>query len=336
MYWIDVKYVGLLSSRLTLFKVKTNNPYSAVCRCPYCGDSKKNVYKTRGYFFQRNSKIRFFCHNCGISKSISTFIKDIDPLLKREYDLEIFAEKSPTIIEVPKIEHEYLSKTDHNSPLKRIKKISQLPSDHPAKLYVLKRKIPFNQHFRLYYAPKFFSWTNSIIPDKFDVSEKDEPRLVIPFFDKNNQMFGYQGRSFNPNSKVRYYTIMTGEHTKVFGLDQVNLNERVYVVEGPIDSLFIPNCLAMAGSDLNTEFLDKNNTTIIFDNEKRNTEIIKKMRKMINMGYTVCIWPDKIKEKDINDMIMSGININNLLDIINESSYKELEAKLRFAMWRKS
>ena len=246
----------------------------------------------------------------------------------------MFTEKNPKAIEV-----EVLKKTEivrEDNPLKRIKKISQLHADHPAKQYIVNRKIPYNQHYRLYYTDTFFSWTNSIIPDKFQETKRDEPRIVIPFFDKNKKMFGYQGRSLNPKAKVRYYTIMFGENDKVFGLDQVNFDDHVYVVEGPIDSLFLPNCLAMAGADLNIEMLNKEKTTIIFDNEPRNLEIAKRMRKYIDLGFTVCIWPNSVKQKDINDMILSGLNINKLLDIISENSYSGLRAQFNYAMWRKT
>jgi hypothetical protein len=312
--------------------VKSTTPFLAVCRCPYCGDSKNNLYKTRGYFFQKGS-VRFFCHNCGISRSLSKLLGELDYILKKEYDLEVFTEKNPKPIQAKEAKPE--EETDSNIFLKKIKKISQLHPDHPAKLYVVKRKIPFNQHFRLYYSPKFFAWVNCIIPNKFKV-KKDEPRLIIPFFDQNKQMFGFQGRSFDPNAKTRYYTIMFREHSKVFGLDQVDLNNRVYVVEGPIDSLFSPNSLAMAGADVDSSILKKENTTIIFDNEPRNVEILKRMKKYIDSGYTVCIWPENINQKDINDMVLSGMDINNLLDVINENSYNELKAELRFSAWRKN
>lgn len=332
MYWIDLKYLGLLSPKLPLYTVKSSNPFLAACRCPLCGDSKKDPLKKRAYFFQQKDKIFIKCHNCGVSKTISKLIGDLDPILKKEYDLEVFTEKNPKAVALEVAKRE---ETVTDNPLKKIKKISQLHPDHPAKKYVVSRKIPYNQHYRLYYTDNFFSWTNSIVPNKFSSTNKDESRLIIPFFDKNKKMFGYQGRSLSPNAKIRYYTIMFGENDKVFGLDQVNFDDHVYVVEGPLDSLFLPNCLAMAGADLNTEMLDKNKTTIIFDNEPRNQEILKRMRKYIDSGFTVCIWPSSVKHKDINDMILSGMNINNLLDIINENSYKELNAQLRFAMWSK-
>lgn len=338
MYWIDAKYLGMLSTRIPMFTIKSTNPYLANSRCPVCGDSKKNLYKKRAYFFQQKNKILMKCHNCGCTRSVSGLLKELDPTLKREYDLEIFAEtRANAPVEAKAITHEYLNPGDPNAPLKKLKKISQLPVGHPARDYVLKRGIPSQQHFRLYYVPKFCAWTNTIIPDKFDLEKGDEPRLLMPFFDKDGKMFGYQGRSFDPNSKVRYYSIMIrGDHTKVFGLDQVDFDKTVYMVEGPIDSLFLPNCLAMAGADVNQEWLNKEKTVVIFDNEPRNKEIVKRIEKTIEQGYTVCLWPEEIAEKDINDMYLAGMSTTKLLDIISENRYKELEAKLRLATWRKT
>ena len=338
MYWIDAKYLGMLSTRIPLFTVKSTNPYLANSRCPVCGDSKKNLYKKRAYFFQQKNKILMKCHNCGITRSVSGLLKELDPTLKREYDLELFAEtRAHAPVEAKKeIAHEYLTPGNYNAPLKKIKKISQLPVGHPARDYVLKRGIPSNQHFRLYYAPKFCAWTNTIIPDKFDLEKGDEPRLVLPFFDAEGNMFGYQGRSFDPNAKIRYVTIMTrGDHTKVYGLDQVDLSKTVYMVEGPIDSLFLPNCLAMAGADVNQVWIDKEKTVVVFDNEPRNKDIVKRIEKTIDQGYTVCLWPEEIEQKDINDMYLAGWTTNKLVDLIKKNSYNELEAKLRLATWRK-
>lgn len=338
-YWIDAKYLGLVSIRLPLYTIKSTNPFLANSRCPICGDSQKNKFKKRAYFFQNKQKILMRCHNCGTTRSVSSLLKDLDPVLKKEYDLEIFAEtRAYAPVEAKKeIVHEYLTPSNYNSPLKKIKKISQLPVGHPAREYVLKRGIPSHQHFRLYYAPKFCAWTNSIIPDKFDLNKGDEPRLVMPFFDSEGKMFGYQGRSFDPNAEIRYITIMTrGDHTKVYGLDQVDFHKTVYMVEGPIDSFFLPNCLAMAGADVEQDWLVKDKTIVIFDNEPRNKEIVKRIEKTINSGYTVCLWPEEIAQKDINDMYLAGLTTDKLLDIIKKNSYKELEATLRLATWRKT
>lgn len=335
MYWIDQKYLGMLSAQLPLYSVKSSSPFKAVSRCPICGDSKKNPYKKRAHYYQHKDIILMKCFNCGATRSVKSLLKDLNQELKREYDLEVFAETRPTEQPGPTpIAHTYLDPEEPNRPLKKIKKISQLPVGHPAKVYVEKRGIPSNQHFRLYYVPKFFAWTNSMIPDKFNLEKGDEPRLVMPFFDQKGNMFGYQGRSFDPSAEVRYITIMIrGDFTKVFGLDQVDLDRRVYVVEGPIDSLFLPNCLAMAGADVNVSFLDKEKTVIIFDNEPRNKEIVKRMNKMVENGWTVCFWPESVREKDVNDMIKAGYTTDKLISMIESNSCRDLEARLKLGTW---
>lgn len=337
MYWIDAKYLGLLSSRISMFTIKSTNPYLANSRCPICGDSKKNKYKKRAYFFQQKDVILMKCHNCSATRSVSSLLKELDTELKKEYDMEMFKEKmSNAPVQVKKqITHEYISDKNHNGPLKKLKKISQLPAGHPAKKYVENRGIPSNQHYRLYYCPKFFTWTNSIITNKFAKIEKDEPRLIIPFFDSSGNMFGYQGRSFDPkvDSRYRYFTIMIGgDHTKVFGLDKVDFSKTTYVVEGPIDSLFVENSLAMAGADIDNSFLNKENTIIVMDNEPRNPDIVNKMTKYANEGWSICIWPDYIQEKDINDMVLSG---KNPIDIINNNVYSGLQAQFKITQWSK-
>jgi hypothetical protein len=338
MYWIDAKYLGMLSTRIPLFTVKSNNPYLANSRCPICGDSKKNLYKKRAYYFQQKDKILLKCHNCGATRSVSSLLKELDPTLKKEYDLEVFAEtRANAPVEAKKeIVHEYLTPGNYNAPLKKLKKISQLPVGHPARDYVNQRGIPPSQHFRLYYAPKFCAWTNSIIPDKFDLSKGDEPRLVLPFFDTEGNMFGYSGRSFKPDTKLRYATIMTrGDHVKVFGLDQVDFSKTVYMVEGPIDSLFLPNCLAMAGADVTLDFLDKDKSVIVFDNEPRNKDIVKRMKKAVKKGYTICFWPETIEQKDVNDMVKSGLSAQQVVRIIDANSHNDLEAELKMMNWSK-
>jgi hypothetical protein len=338
-YWIDQKYIGMLSPQLSLFTVKSTNPYQANCRCYLCGDSQKNKTKKRAYLIQKKDKILYYCHNCGATRSVASMLKELDMSLRKEYDMEIFSDKFKANRATPKKEEvvfKYISKKDYNKPLRKLKKISSLDKEHPARKYVADRLIPEDQFHRLYYCPKFFSWANSIVPDKFKNLNKDEPRLVIPFFDKDGNMFGFQGRSFDKNvdTRYRYFSVMvSGDHTKVFGLETIDFSKTVYVTEGPLDSLFLDNCLAMAGASIDIGILDKNNTVIVMDNEKRNKDIIKQMNKYISKGWSICIWPNDLEEKDINDMVKSG---KNPIDIINKNVYTGLEAKLRLSQWSKT
>ena len=275
----------------------------------------------------------FYCHNCLASMSFGKFLKHMDQQLWEEYNQEKFIEKNSNTTPVtPDITKVVWPRYRLESPLRFLKKISSLDTDHPAKRYVVRRKIPPQFHYKLFYAPKFKSWVNNIIPGKFKDGE-DEARLVIPFLDKEGNCFGCQGRSFKPDS-IRYITIMFDEdrsRPKIFGLDDCDFHKPVYVLEGPIDSMFIPNAIAMAGADVDFDVLPYN-ATFIYDNEPRNVQIVKRMEKIIDKGYNIVIWPDDMMAKDVNDMVMIKINVQK---VISENTFNGLSAKMKLTQWKK-
>lgn len=333
--YIDMKYTSLLSVKLDRFKVKSTSPYKVNFRCPLCGDSQVSKTKTRGWIVEKDNKALFHCFNCHRSLKLRSFLKDVDVNLYNDYiidtkiDLGIKTEiKSPIdtiVMKVPEFRKA-------NSPLLKIKKISQLDAAHPAKIYILKRKIPTDKHYKLYYAPKFNTWVNSIIPNKLD-DRFDEPRLVLPFINKDGILFGFTGRSFSKNG-LRYLTIMLDESKpKVFGLDDIDFGKKYYIVEGPIDSLFLSNSLAMAGADGNSNGMTRlENAVYVFDNEPRNKEICNRMEKILDNGHKLCIWPDKLIDKDINDMVLCGLDPQSIVD---GNTYSGLSGKLQLSYWRK-
>lgn len=333
---VELQYATMVSNRLENFKIKSTNPYKINFRCPVCGDSKKSLSKTRGWLLEnpKDQSFHFFCHNCGASLSFRNFLKHIDLLAYNDFLSAKYinrTKQSNTAIDDNHFKTE--TKKSFDDPLKKLKKISQLAVDHPVKKYIQKRQIPPEQHHRLYYAPKFVSWINSIIPDKLN-SEKEHPRLILPFIDKEGKCFGVSARGFDPNG-LRYITIMFDQVPKIFGLDKVKFNEPYFVVEGAIDSLFLRNAVAMAGADGNDSGLaNLENATFVFDNEPRNREIHKRIEKLISKGKSVCIWPASLQQKDINDMVLDGnIDIEN---IIRTNTYKGLSANLKLAEWRKT
>ena len=228
----------LMSNRFRNFKEK-NNQFNL--SCPYCGDSTKNKFKARGYLLSKKGQYFYYCHNCGVSKKFDQFILDHDPMLYREYRLEKL--KDSSVLEKSEnistsnvtTSTAFPSYRKAGSPLRKLKKVSQLDWDHPVKQYILQRKIPNRYHAKLFYCPRFHQWTNTMVPGKFK-EVRDEPRIIIPFIDKKGKMFGYQGRSLPGQSSLRYITIMLDEsRSKLFGLDDVDSSKRVYVTEGPFD-----------------------------------------------------------------------------------------------------
>lgn len=333
---VDLHYASMLSGRLERYKVRSTNPYKINFRCPACGDSQKSQAKTRGWLLEKNNSFHFYCHNCGSSQSFQFFLKSVDSLLYNDYVAEKFLKdtKTPSKPSVDVASQTEFKQPEFNKhPLKKIKKISSLSLDHPIRKYIDKRRIPPSQHYRLYFSPKFKTWINSIVPNKFERVGKDEPRLVIPFLDENGYVFGVSARGFDPNG-IRYITIMFKDVPKIFGLDSVDFEKTYFVVEGALDSLFLSNAVAMAGADGSTSALKKtDNAIFVFDAEPRNKEIHKRIERLIKAGHRVCIWPSSVPGKDINEMVLNGMN--NVEEVIRENTYRGLEASLRLAAWRK-
>ena len=339
MLWLETKYINLLSSRLPKFKRKSANLWNF--RCPLCNDSQTNKNTARGYIYLKKGTMRFHCHNCGVSASFPNLIKSIDPSLYYEFIKEKLVENkqdNPTIEFENKMKPPVFAK---KTPLKDLKKISSLAFDHPAKTYVEDRLIPAPDHYKLFYASKFKEWVNSMIPDKLGEKAPEEPRLVIPFLNKEGDMVGFQGRSFSKKAgTLRYITIMLDENQpRLYGMDAIDPNYNIYVFEGPIDSMFIPNSLASAGGDIIRELsltsFAKERIVVVYDNEARNPDTVKKIIKSAKAGYRVCIWPDDMIQKDINEMILAGSTSDQIKKIIDEHTYNGLGAELAAMMWRK-
>ena len=332
MDYLEQKYILLLSPQLTLFKKKSNSLFNF--RCPYCGDSQKNKSKARGYIFPKGNSYIYKCHNCSVSTSAIKLIKHVDKKLYNQFVTEKYREDK-THKESPA---EKLSTTlkqmfkDSNSKLRSLKKVYQLEDNHPARQFVLKRNIPFNKHYKIFYAPQFYKWVNTVVENKFSSIQKDHPRLIIPFYTKEGDMFAFQGRALN-NENPKYITIKVDESkNKIYGLDDIDWSKRVYVVEGPIDSLFLDNCIATAQSDLR---VNGNDVVLIPDNEPRNNEVVKQVKTYIEGNFNVVIWPSDIKEKDINEMILSGKTERDIKDIIARNTFNGLLARTKLSEWKR-
>jgi transcription elongation factor Elf1 len=321
MDFVDVKYINLISSRLQKFKKVKNNLYNF--RCPLCGDSQKNKNKARGYLYQVKNNTNFKCHNCGANISFNNFLKQLDLTIHKQYIFEKFKEGNTGrnfTAEEPKFHFEspkFKSKLD-------LPKASENPD---AKLYLENRKLNPD---KFYYSDKFKEWTNSLQPI-FDSVEHDEPRIIIPLFYQNT-LVGFQGRALG-FSKIKYITIMLdNDAPKIYGLDEVKKDQTVYITEGPFDSTFISNAIALCGADGDVSKWSISDCVWIYDNEPRNAEIHRRIEHCISNGEKVVIWPSSIKEKDINEMVLSGLDIQS---VIESNTYYGLEAKLKFTTWKK-
>jgi hypothetical protein len=275
----------------------------------------------------------FKCHNCGQGQNLANFIKFVDPKLYESYLLERYKKSAPA---TPKPKFDFKpTKFTNQTPIDDLKSIKDLPEDHPARLYCDNRKIPEKYFDKLFLSDKFMTLVNEVKPNTYKIT-KDHPRLIIPFYDTTGKVFAFQGRAFG-KEQPKYLTIKLDENKqKVYGLDKVNFQKPIYITEGPIDSLFIDNCLAAGGADLFLKNkIPNENITYIFDNEPRNKEIVNRMYKVIEQDFNVVIWPEDLQLKDVNDMIMSGLTKFELQDIISNNTYSKLSALTKLNYWKK-
>jgi predicted RNA-binding Zn-ribbon protein involved in translation (DUF1610 family) len=326
--YTEIKYLNLLSTQLQKYKKK--GEYLWNFRCPICGDSQKNKNKARGFVFRLKGDLVFKCHNCGLSMSFDKFIEKMNPTLYKEYRLEKFTDSNKTRPSISKVKRVVSTKpVFKKNILDSLTPIDDLNNSHPAKEYLLNRKLPTEA---LYFTEKFQEWVNSVKPDTFTDTSQDEPRIIIPFVSKEGSVFGFQGRSLS-NTGLRYITILLDENQpKIFGLNTINYDDTIYITEGPLDSLLLENSVAMAGADVSRAGILGNNVVYIYDNEPRNGEISKRIHSRIKSGDSVVIWPNDIKQKDINDMHLAGVNVK---EIVMNNVYSGLTAQVKFDNWKK-
>ena len=345
--YIDIKYLNLLSTRLPKFKRKSE--YLFNFRCPHCGDSQKSQTKARGFVYQKKNDMFFKCHNCGMGQTLGNLIKFVDPSMHKEYIFERFKEgKVVAKKEEPEFdftpsrllkskEKPFAEFTRYDRALRQLRRFDELVQTHPAKQFVFNRQIPKEHFDKFFLATKFYEFCNEIQPGKFPDLKHDNPRVVIPFYDRAGKFFAFQGRAFG-KEQPKYITIKFDEtKQKIYGLDRIDLNKPVMITEGPIDSLFLDNAIAMAGADADGGItIQHQQCTMIFDNEPRNEHIVNRMISAVDKNFNVCIWPESVREgKDINDLIISGKSAGQVQSLIHNNTHSGLSALQNINNWKR-
>lgn len=333
--WIDKKYVNLLSPKLERFAWKNND--LANFRCPICGDSRTNKIKTRGYIYPQKGSLAFKCHNCNASMSVANLIKTLDGELYREYLAENYRETNGK--QERKFEKLIVPEMRKPKPINiNLPTIESLLESHYAKVYLKARQLPKESLHRLYFASDFKVFCDEHISEHGKNLKEREARIIIPFLDADKNLIAIQGRALEKDAKIRYMTIKIVEDApKIYGLERHDKTKRTYVTEGPFDSEFLPNSLAVAGSSLidTARFVDRDNAVFIYDNEPRNKEIVKQMEKVVEVGMSIFIWPSFIVNKDINECIVAKYSASEIQEIIDKNTHKGLDAKFRIQSWKK-
>lgn len=308
-----------LYGRIPLFKKKGR---VFIGRCIICGDSQKNKLKTRAYIYQRNNTWLYCCHNCQYNSTLKYFLKTNFPDIYSQYIFSLFKNSTKNDVKFIAVEEERTV----DFPLLSIDK------DINAKCgidYLLKRKIPEEQFFRIYYTSDLRKLT-CLDEEYLKNIKTSERHIVLPMFTKDKRLIAINARNIEPRAKNRYKLMrVMHDYETIFGLDVHTLNEHTYVLEGSFDSLFLPNSLAVNTSDLTRAFpfIDKNRTTFICDNQFRNKEVVGMMKKCAKSGVSMFVWPKKIKGKDVNAVILKK-ECSDIKSLIDENTFSGLRLQL--------
>ena len=339
---IDQKYTQLISPRFEKFQRKSDYLYA--CRCPLCGDSKKNKSKMRGYIYRKGNDLFYKCHNCGAGTSLGNLIKQLDAGLYKEYVMErykagetgnnSFKQVATINITPPKFDM-----IDTDVTYQNAERCDKLPENHFCIQYLQRRRIPKECYKLLYYTDNYKQFVHEVYP-QVDKEITADKRLVIPFYDTYNTLIALSGRALEVSDyKLRYVTLRTNESEDklIYGMDRVNTTQLMKIVEGPLDSLFLSNTVAAGDANLSlvAKSISSGKKVLIYDNEPRNKDIVKMMQDAIKLGHDIVIWPDTVQGKDINEMIQSGISSDEIESIISSNTFSGLEAQTKFVFWKK-
>lgn len=348
--FLDSKYLNLISAQLRNFSKKKDDLWNF--SCPICGDSKKDTRKARGFVFRSpdHNSLMFKCHNCGAAIPFGNLLKDVNPMLYEDYCNERFVtagegrsrkrRDTPSFSSPATQPRQVVRQAIIDAVVPHATKVSILEDDHICKQYIIQRKLPKEALERLYFVDKFAQFVSVSTNLYLDRKIPNDPRLIIPFFDREGVLTMFQGRSLDPNvdDKMRYLTVkLHPDKEKVFGLERVNMRKTVYVTEGPLDSLFLPNAVATADSSLDRVSPLFTDSVLVFDNEPRNKVLCETIERAIEAGRKVVLWEKTNRYKDVNDMIQKGgRTIENVMQEINKNTFSGLEAILEFGKWKRS
>lgn len=330
--WLEQRYIESLQNQVRNFSKKSNTLYNF--SCPICGDSAKDSSKARGYVYFKEGKFLYRCHNCGAGTFFTNFLRMHFPLLYKQYSMEKFRRKTVSISKP--VQEQELAFEDKDIELKNLCiPLDMLSKDHKALRYIKGRCIPKSRYSDIYFINNL-SQLKATFPN-YDTDFKDGPRVIFPIRNRKRKLLGVAARA-TYDSSLRYINLKKEtDEPLIFNLENINFGKTIYVTEGAIDSMFLPNCLAVSGADFEKldSVVDKNKCILIFDNQPRNYQIVKRMEKIIDKGWRVVVWPEQANGKDINNMILNGMPLADIYRIINTHVYEGLTARIKLNKWKK-
>lgn len=327
------------------------------CKCHICGDSKtrNNISRLNAQNYGGTWFVK--CYNCGYSGNWLSYLRDYHPSIFESCMTEIkFGEikklkdrsegtKKPEISTKDEVKEEV--PIEKNDPKKSIifpptvYKISDIQESHSVVQYVKNRKIPRRVWDKLYFTNDFRSLVCMYKEMGDGYSNYKEPRLVIPIFSEDNLIVGFQGRALRKEDEaIKYMTIKVDDNaSKLYGLERVDPDKTIFVLEGPLDSLFLSNAIAMTGGSLSLDkmpFPDKR--VYVLDIERRHQDTHTRISNLISSGERVVLFDNcQWEGKDINDLLLKNdITVEDIENYMHNNIVSGWEARVRFDRWSKT
>lgn len=339
MSWLEVKYFERLKSNLEQYKQVSNNPFVVNFRCPLCGDSKHRKMKKRAYVYERGSSLMYYCHNCGASMAFFNFLEMFNPHLYKEYKLEWVRSQFGDTRKAP-VENPFKTIVKFDKSLKLGTKLSDCSDDDCVLQYAMSRKLP-SRFWGSLYSCSNIQTIISQIPKYENTVISPAAALVIPFFDENREFSYLSTRCIDPDSDFRYLVLEVDEtRPKLWGLEMIDWSQKIYVFEGPIDAMCVPNSLALAGSvgigaiDYILSRINKPcDVCFVYDNEVfSNNQIFKQVKKRIDEGFSTVLYDSHFPGKDVNEVICNDtMNYDSVNRYLAKRTFNGLNALLEIA-----
>lgn len=305
--YIDLKYAGFLSGRLKNFKQVKAHHYKFSHSCE---DDKFGRLKARAYLFPAGDGLNVYCHHCGLSKTLGSFMREVDPNLFQEYRLETFKEShSPSAEKISSI----LPIVEEEDPPPSVEEdsivyLDSLPVDHPVLRYVEGRKIPKEFYSKIGVVYNFNRFAGKYV-ESFRTKKKKYPRLVFPFFKKDGSVSMYACRAFG-QEQPKYIKLTVDEKADhIYGLWRIDESKDIFALEGQIDSLFLENAISVGSADYGSEWIRKHRDKVVIvpdSDYKRNPQVYKSLDNAVRSGFRIALLPETIPWKDINDCVVKG------------------------------
>jgi len=284
--------------------------------CPYCGDSHTDDTKKRGNIYW--DTLQYHCYNCSHHTNLYSFLRDHDVRLPNTGDsfdvIDYIKTNERSVKKIETIKHSVFSKADELAiPIDKFKSFFKAKEITPGDWIWFKLKERLLHH----------------MSDQFLYSERDQKLWILNLTPTGNILSVQSRRMKGKGSRYLTYDlpklyqemnieinidedvlVSISKVSTLFGIMQVNFQRDVTIFEGPLDSKFMTNSLALATAGRSTNEFDEMATVrYMFDNDKTGKE---KMAEKLKKGRPVFMWSKFLKEneldtyniKDLNDLMI--------------------------------